>query len=556
MELAILNKVKKSYGNRDILDIEKFEILDGDRIGIVGRNGSGKTTLIKCLIGDIDIDEGERFITDSYSYISQIEDDYGECTEGRIKSLLGASDKYNEFLSGGEKIKIKIVNALSENKNLIIADEPTSNLDSSSIEVLENMLEGYNGSLLLISHDREFLDYLCNYIVEIDDGKVKRYKGNYTDYINQKREERKRDDGEYHSYIKEKERLEKAILKKEGLRDRIKKAPKGMGKSEAKTIKMGDQKGKKNIDNNIKNIKNRINHLEVKEKPKDEVEIIIKIKEGRDFKSKIPLKVKDLKLAVGDKILLEECEFSINKGDKVAIIGGNGCGKSTLLKEIIRNDNDNIKISKGVEIGYFDQSQKILDESKSVLENVKVDSYYDESFIRSKLNNFGLKGEAVNKEVNLLSGGERVKVSLCKILLCDNNLLILDEPTNYLDIKSMEALESALVNTDKTVILVSHDRKFISNICNKIIEIKDKKINKFDGNYKELKEYIKKRGEGKVERHNKDEILVLENKISEVISMLSIETDVNKKEKLDNEYNILLKDIKKLKEENIKNLNN
>lgn len=555
MELAILNKVKKSYGNRDILYIEKFEILDGDRIGIVGRNGSGKTTLIKCLIGEIDIDEGERFITDSYSYISQIEDDYGDCTEGKIKSLFAASDKYNEFLSGGEKIKIKIVNALSENKNLIIADEPTSNLDSSSIEVLENMLESHNGSLILISHDREFLDCLCNYIVEIDDGKIKRYKGNYTDYINQKKEERKIADREYHSYIKERERLEKAILKKEGLRDRIKKAPKGMGKSEAKTIKMGDQKGKKNIDNNIKNIKSRINHLDIKEKPKDEVEIIIKVKEARDFKAKIPVKVKDLKLTVGDKVLIEECEFSINKGDKVAIIGENGCGKSTLLKEIIKNDNDNIKISKGVEIGYFDQSQKILDERKSVLENVKVDSYYDESFIRSKLNNFGFKGEAVNKEVDLLSGGERVKVSLCKILLCDNNLLILDEPTNYLDIKSMEALESALVNTDKTIILVSHDRKFISNICNKIIEIKDKKINKFDGNYKELKESIKKRGESKVEKHNKDEILVLENKISEVISMLSIETDVNKKEKLDNEYNILLKDIKKLKEENIKNLN-
>lgn len=544
MQLASISKLKKYYGDRLVLDIDKFEITEGDKIGLVGENGVGKTTLIKILIGEVKADEGLVYLTDSYSYISQREE-WCEVVEfGKVKGMFNVPDEYEDYLSGGEKVKMRIVKALEENKSLIIADEPTSNLDSESMKVLNKMLKKYKGTLLIISHDRNFLDDLCNNIVEIEEGKLNVYSGNYSDYINQKEEKRKVNKREYNKYIHEKARLEKAISEKEVLRDRIKKAPKGMGPSEAKTIKMGDQRGKKNIDNNIKSIKSRIDHLEVKEKLKDAKEIIINIVPSLQLNSKVPIKIEDLKIYVKDKLLINDVNLKIKKGRKIALIGKNGCGKTTLLKYITNGNSDKVKISSNVRIGYFDQGQSILDDNKSILENIKEDSSYDETFIRINLNEFGFKDKSVYKKVGDLSGGERVKVGLCKVILSDNNILILDEPTNYLDIKSIEALESALVNTDKTIILVSHDIRFLSNICNYIIEIKDKKIHEFAGGYSY---YLEHRNGDEIDfKKNKcqDELLVLKNRLTEVISLLSLETDEIKKTGLDLEYNNLLDKIK------------
>lgn len=544
MQLAKLNKIKKYYGDRLILDIEDFEVLDGDRIGIVGQNGAGKTTMLNILMKNIEPDEGQIFLTESYSYISQMEDYYGECEENKVMKLFKAPEKYEDFLSGGEKIKLKISKALSDNKKLIIADEPTSNLDSKSIKVLEDMLKSYKGALLLVSHDREFLDSLCNTIVEIEDGSIRVYNGNYSNYLELKRDERKREEFEYNQYLTEKKKLEIAIIGKQDLRDSIKRTPKRMGNSEARLHKMGGQKAKKNLDNNIKALKSRIDHLEVKGKPKNISKTKVNIQEGMEIISKNIIEVKNLNLFAGNKLLLENASFKVKRGRKVGIIGDNGSGKTTLLKEIIGKQNENIKIANKVTIGYFDQNQSILQREKSILENVMESSSYDQGFIRINLDNFGFKGDAVYKLVSSLSGGELVKVALCKILLSDNNILILDEPTNYLDIKAMEALETALSNTEKTLIIVCHDRKFIENICDYIIEIKAKSIKEFEGNYKEYINEINKPKINKDEKVNKENLMLLKNKLSEVISLLSIEKDVSKKEKLENEYTHLLKAIR------------
>lgn len=546
MQLAKLNKIKKYYGDRLILEIKDFEVLDGDRIGIVGQNGAGKTTMLNILMKNIEPDEGQIFLTESYSYISQMEDYYGECEENKVMKLFKAPEKYEDFLSGGEKIKLKISKALSENKKLIIADEPTSNLDSKSIKVLEDMLKCYKGALLLVSHDREFLDSLCNTIVEIEDGSIKVYKGNYSNYLELKRDERKREEFEYNQYLTEKKKLESAIIGKQDLRDSIKRTPKRMGNSEARLHKMGGQKAKKNLDNNIKALKSRIDHLEVKGKPKNISKTKVNIQEGMEIISKNLIEVKNLNLFAGNKLLLDNASFKVKGGRKVGIIGDNGSGKTTLLKEIIGKQNENIKIANKVTIGYFDQNQSILQKEKSILENVMESSSYDQSFIRINLDNFGFKGDSVYKLVCALSGGELVKIALCKILLSDNNILILDEPTNYLDIKAMEALETALSNTEKTLIIVCHDRKFIENICDYIIEIKDKNIKEFEGNYKEYINEINKPKINKDEKVNKENLMLLKNKLSEVISLLSIEKDVSKKEKLENEYTHLLKAIRTL----------
>ncbi len=542
--LAKFDKIKKYFGDRLILDIQDFEVFENDRIGIVGNNGAGKTTMLNVLIKNIEPDEGQVFLTESYSYISQRENYYNECEKNKVMKLFGAPEKYEDFLSGGEKVKLKISKALSENKKLIIADEPTSNLDGKNIKVLEDMLKSYKGALLLVSHDREFLDSLCNAIVEIDDGKLKLYKGNYSKYIELKKEERKRNEIEHKEYIYEKRKLENAIIGKEELRNKIKKTPKRMGNSEARLHKMGGQKQKKKIDKNIKALKSRLDQLKVKEKPKNISETKITIQEGSEIVSKNILGINKLNLYAGNKLLIENAAFKVKRGKKVGLIGENGCGKTTLLKEILKQSNENIKVANKVKIGYFDQNQDILQKEKSILQNISENCSFDQGFIRINLDNFGFKGDEVYKLVNSLSGGEVVKVALCKVLLSDNNLLILDEPTNYLDIKSVEALEKALINTEKTVIIVCHDRKFISSICDYIIEIKDKHIIEFDGNYEN---YFINRSRTKInrtEKVNKENLMLLRNKLSEVISLLSIEKDISQKEKLDYEYNKILREIK------------
>ena len=374
------------------------------------------------------------------------------------------------------------------------------------------------------------------------------YKGNYSKYLELKSEERKREETEHNEYLTEKRRLENAVIGKKELRDGIKKTPKRMGNSEARLHrKWEDKRQKRKIDENIKALKSRIDHLEVKEKPKTISETKINIQAGMEIISKNIIEVNNLNLFADNKLLIKNANFKIKRGQKVGIIGDNGCGKTTLLKEILKKENENIKIANRVTIGYFDQNQSILQKEKSILENVRENCSYDQGFVRINLDNFGFKGDDVYKLVSSLSGGEKVKVALCKILLSDNNLLILDEPTNYLDIKAMEALEKALINTEKTVIIVCHDRKFIENICDYIIEIKDKCIKEFDGSYKE---YIKEKNKPKInkaEKINKEKLLLMQNKLSEVISLLSIENDICKKEKLEYEYNQLLKDIRVLK---------
>ena len=548
MQLLNIDKLKKYYNDRLVLDIDKFEILEDEKIGLVGANGAGKTTLIKALIGKIEIDEGQIYLTDSYSYITQNENLDIESGNSKIKSMLNAPDKFEEHLSGGEKVKLKIATALKEQKKLVIADEPTSNLDQKSISILEEMLKKHKGSLLLVSHDRDFLDALCNKIVELEDGKIKIYKGNYTTYLKIKEEERNRQEFEFEQYVSEKKRLEAAKIQKMNLSNGIRRTPKRMGNSEARLHKMGGQKGKKNLDGNVKAIQSRIDKLEMKERPKSINQIKIHIKDGLEIVSKNLVEINDLTLSVNKDILLDNVSFKVKRNKKIALIGENGCGKTTLIKEIIKNNNPKVKINPRVRIGYFDQSQEILDNQKSILDNIKKDSSFDETFIRINLNLFGFKGDDVYKKVGILSGGEKVKVSLCKIILEDNNFLILDEPTNYLDIESIKALEESLQNTDKTMLIVSHDRAFINRVCNYIIEIKNNKIEEFNGNYKNYIEHKANRNTKSSNKKNNEEILLLENKMSRIISMLSTESNDNKKEEYEKEYQLTVVKLKALRD--------
>ncbi len=526
--LIKIENLKKYYGDKLILDIERLNLFEGDKAGLIGKNGAGKTTLLKIMLGEIDDYEGYVYLKNSYSYINQSE----------------ICDNNKDYKSGGEKVKLKISKALSENRSLIIADEPTTNLDRKSIENLESMFIEFNGSLLVVSHDRAFLDSFCNIIFELSETKIKKYDGNYSKYKKLKEEEIKTSEREYEKYISEKTRIYNAINGKKEKRNSMKNTPNRMGNSESRLHKLGNQKAEKNIDNSIKALKSRFEKLEEKEKPKEEKNIYIYVHESLKLSSKHPIIVNSLNLYGGEKLLIKNASFSIKKGTKVGLLGANGSGKTTLIKKILENNDENIKISKSVVFGYFDQNQYILHEDKNILLNASENSSLSQSFIRTLLSTFGFKGDEVYRSISSISGGERIKLALCKVLLEDNNFLIIDEPTNFLDILSINALENALLKTEKNILLVSHDREFLSTMCDEFLIINDKCLTSFKGSYDE---FVCENNKTVDNQELKNMILIKEAKLSNILTKLSYETNDENKNKLDIEYKVLLDEIKKIK---------
>lgn len=543
MLLLELNKVKKFYGYKLILDIDELKIYLGDRIGIVGLNGAGKTTLIDILSQRINPDEGRVKLLGEFAYISQSGRPDHKNISSEMSSKFRVARTWNDNMSGGEKTRFKLAQALDKDSEIIFADEPTSNLDIDGIRLLEERLNEYKGTLIIISHDRDLLDKLCNKIIEVENAKIKVYNGNYTDYRKQKEDERERALFEYNQYINEKKRLEAIIQDTRQKSLSIKGPPKRMGISEARLHKMGGQKSKANLEKKINNLRKRIEHLEEKDNPIEARKIKIEMLGSSNLYSRIIIEGQDINKKFEDKIIFKDADFTIYNGNKVALLGPNGSGKSTLIKMII-NKEEGIKIAQKARIGYFSQDMDILDQDLNILENVMNTSFYPENLARLILARLLFKGDTVYKKVSVLSGGELVKVSFAKLILQDNNLLILDEPTNYLDVDSLEAIESLLKEYDKTLLFVSHDRRFISSIADHIMTIENHKIHMFKGRYEEFLERIDKSQD---KEEIKKRIMVLETRISEVIGKLSIESNSEEIEVLDQEYYELLTKLRDLK---------
>lgn len=539
------SNIKKYFGDRLILDIDNLKIYSGDRIGIVGANGVGKTTLINILTKRFEPDEGLIKVYETYAYISQLEEPDSKKISNEMASKFRVAAIWNENMSGGEKTRFKLARSLEFSSSLIFADEPTSNMDIDGIEYMEKKFKEYKGALIIISHDRSFLDKLCNKIWEIEHGMIKIYNGNYSDYGLQKTQERERAEFEYAEYVKEKDRLRNVIIDTKQKSKNVKKTPKRMGNSEARLHKMGDQRSKVNIDGVVKNVKKRIEHLQIKEKPNKQHDIKLNIPDSNKFYGKIIIEGKNINRVFGEKSIFNNAEFKIYNESKTALIGPNGCGKSTLIKMIL-NENYSIKIAEGAKIGYFSQNMSILKEELTIIENVMEKSIYNETFARLLLARLLIKGEDIYKKVSVLSGGERVKVSFAKILVQDINLLILDEPTNYMDINSLEVVEKVLKEYSRTLLFVSHDRRFINSVADNIMTIENCKIKSFNGNYEK---YMAQRNT-KLNDNKKEiekEILVLQNKLSEVIGRLSMPSKQDDISILDQEYCNILAKLKKLK---------
>lgn len=527
MAILTVNNIKKMFGTDVIIQDITFEVQKGDRIGLVGINGSGKTTLFKVLNGEYTADEGtftparetsigymeqhvcrdmekpafdevmtvfapllkmEAEIEVLTTKISEMPENLNELIEkqaelndrfiadggltcrNRAKStLIGLGFAPEQIyapigvLSGGQKAKIQLAKMLLGESNLLLLDEPTNHLDIPSVEWLEDFLKNYNGSYIVISHDRYFLDAVTNRTFEIENTHLTEYKGNYTKYLQLKEENRLAMQRVYDNTQREIKRIEGII----------------------------EQQKRFNQERNYVTIASKqksIDRLQATlEKPEDDPDTIkFQFKASQRGGNDV-LEAEELALSFGDHRLFKNVNLDIKRGEKVFLIGPNGCGKTSLLKVLLRiykQTFGDFRFGANIDIGYYDQAQGNLDESKTVIDEIwDLHPYMTQTQVRSALAVFLFKGEDVYKPVKGLSGGERARVLLLKLMLSKANLLILDEPTNHLDIGSCEALENALLGYNGTLFVVSHDRYLINKLADKIYYLTPSGTTLYLGNY-------------------------------------------------------------------------
>ncbi|SFG77635.1 ABC-F family ATP-binding cassette domain-containing protein [Oribacterium sp. WCC10] len=467
MILNIAN-LNKTYVGKQILKGVTFHIEDKEKAAIVGINGSGKTTLIRCILGQEEPDDSESVI--AFSKDRKI----GYLAQQHADIETGVEDF--DTLSGGQKTRKRLEEILQDKPDLLILDEPTNHLDIDSIQWLEKVLKRYDGAVLLVSHDRYFLDHVVTKIIDLDNGKARMYKGNYSEYAVKKKQIR---DSELKAYLNQQQELQhqQAVITKLKQFNR------------EKSIKRAESREK------------ALAKVELLEKPEEldnEMRLALtpSVQSGNDV-----LSVKDLSKKFDDKTLFSNISFEIKRGEHVAVIGANGTGKTTLLKilnQYVDADTGSFKLGTNVEIGYYDQEHAVLHMDKTIFDEIQDDyPYLNNTKVRNVLAAFLFRGEDVYKRIGDLSGGEQGRVSLAKLMLSNANFLILDEPTNHLDIQGREVLEDAINNYEGTVLYVSHDRYFINKTSNRILELFENRFDNYIGNYDyylEKKEDVRRYG--------------------------------------------------------------
>ncbi len=520
------HNITVSFGGETLFDEISFRLGRGDHIGLIGKNGAGKSTLLKlmtlenqptsgsfaleknCKIGylpqDLDFDNGRTVLEEAYlafeeikkvesrqeeihkimeqtqdyesqSYMELLDElndlnnrfemiggyHYQSQTEKILLGLGFTMDDLNaltDTFSGGWRMRIELAKILLKENDILLLDEPTNHLDIESIIWLEQFLKKFKGALVMVSHDRMFLDQVTNRTIEILHQRIFDFKKPYSQYIKLRRELREQQQAAQKNQEKQIQQTEKLIE-----RFRAKASKASMAQSLIKKL-------------------DKIDRIEIEPEENRKIKFQFSISHQP---GKIILKAKDITKSFGDKHVLNSVNIEIERGEKIAFVGQNGQGKSTLVKILVGELESKGKVNLGhnVQIGYFAQNQSTyLDGTKTVIESAE-DSATPENRIkvRDLLGSFLFQGDAVDKKVHVLSGGERNRLALCKLLLQPFNVLVMDEPTNHLDIASKNVLKEALKNFEGTLILASHDRDFIQGLCEKIISFKDKEVKAFLG---------------------------------------------------------------------------
>ncbi len=524
MSVISAQNLTLSFGDNLLFQNISFDVYEKDKIGLVGANGTGKTSLLKIIKGDYAPDDGACFIGKNvklgymeqhacsdnktvyeelisvFDDLIQIENELEkisrELTENPTSQLIARQDyltnKFNQNggltyksltrssliglgfdesdfalktskLSGGQKSKLILAKLLLSGADLLLLDEPTNHLDVSAVEWLESFLGAFSGAFIIVSHDRYFLNKITSKTFEIENKRLRSYKGNYSEFIAKKEAEQKAVAEKYENDIKEIERLEGIIAQQRRW-------------NREKNIKTAESKQK---------VIERIKAQLVPPDPtarRISFDFTPKCVSGEDV-----LEVSNLSKSFSGKRIFENVSFKIKRGQRVFLLGDNGCGKTTLLKILMKNysaDSGSFKFGVNLFTGYFDQIQEGLDLSKTAIDEVWSDfPQLTETKIRNALAAFLFRGDEVFRKLQNCSGGERARIALLKLMLGRYNFLLLDEPTNHLDAFSREELEKMLLNYSGTLLIVSHDRYFINKLATSIIELTPNGVCEYQGNY-------------------------------------------------------------------------
>ena len=538
-----LNKVVKSFGFKRVLDEFDLELKTGERVALIGPNGSGKTTIFKMITGEenptsgiisvrkgatlgmlsqipkiysddvtvLDVlKSGKQQVYDIEKRLRDIESKLSTTTPDKLDSILKnygelqelfeniggylleadlskvcngfkiseemLTRKYNT-LSGGEKTIVNFATLILSEPSILLLDEPTNHLDIDTLEWLEEYLANYKGSILISSHDRYFLDRVTNKTILIDRGKSETFFGNYSYYLV---ENERRIMAEFAEFKDQQKQIAamKASIKKLQEFGRL------------------ASPGGESFFKRAASIQKRLDNLELLDKPEEKKDLPLDFQiEGRSGKD--VLKIEELSAIIGDKVLFDGANLYIRFGEKTCLMGKNGSGKSTLIKMILgigdgEQLDGEIKIGSNVKIGYLPQEIKFDDENATILDTARKFYSGDETHLRASLAKFLFYSDNVFKRVGSLSGGEKVRLKLFELIQKKANFLILDEPTNHIDIDTREMLEEALNEYNGTILFISHDRYFIDKISQTTFEIEDERITKYIGNYSDLKTQKKK----------------------------------------------------------------
>ncbi|MBB6635042.1 ribosomal protection-like ABC-F family protein [Cohnella thailandensis] len=482
--MSLLIKAKElyvEYKGRDVLAIDELEIYDYDRIGLVGANGAGKSTLIRALLGEITVPHGHIAREGRFAYIPQMEE--ASPQKAPNYAMLGklGVDRLSERPSGGEETRRKIAQALSDEVHGLFADEPTCNLDLEGIDFLVHQLRAYSGALLLVSHDRYFLDRVVDKIWELKDGTIAEYWGGYSDYLAQKEEERQAQAIQYRQYAAERDRLEKAILEKKRQAQKVDQSAKGAARRNKSEDggRLGHQKTlgskQKKLHQAARNLEHRIEAMGDAKPPEAIRSVRFRQSPALALHNPFPIMGSGIGLRFGDKVVFDKASFQFPLGAKIAITGPNGAGKTTLFRMILGRE-EGISVSPKARIGYFAQDGYKLAKNQAVMAYMAENSDYQASDIRAVLAAMGFAPEDVGKELSVLSGGELIKLQLAKMLLGRYNILLMDEPSNFLDLPAVEALEKLMKDYAGTIIFVTHDARLLENVADRIYRIENGKI--------------------------------------------------------------------------------
>ncbi len=544
-----IQEIRKYYGDRELFHIPSLQVHAGERIGLIGQNGAGKSTLMSLLGGEAEPDAGSIRVFGRTAMIHQ----QGNCPEqadGELRSLFRVQGR-SESLSGGELTRKRIAAALSARPVLLLADEPTTDLDAQGIGLLREQLENWDGALILISHDRMLLTRLCRRIWHLENGKVIDFPGGYEEYRTEQRRRRDRAQFEYDQYRREQKRLRESAQRMAERASSVQKAPSRMGNSEARLHTREYTNSVLHLSHMKRTIQNRMEKMEIKERPAALPDIRMRMGVASPVEAKRILELRCESMAVGDRVLLEKTEMQLPTGSRTGLTGENGCGKTTLLSAILNSLPDGasfrgtVRLNPRARIGWFDQHhERTLRMDETVLDNVMEEAIQDRTMARTVLSCLGLTREDVFKRVSVLSGGERAKVALARLMLMDLNLLILDEPTNHLDLFTMEALEELLRGYGGTILFVSHDDTFLRRVSTRWIRFEGKRLITLENGFREPQDMDCQRPEG---QDAALEVMKLEMRMAALGSRMAKPGKGDRPEELQEEYFRVAEEIRRIK---------